>query len=276
MRIKKTEVLLGLIRKYKNKIKNARIDIFTAIKTIKNNISIKNIFSLPLLILKYFYVEMIIVCLIPIVLYMTVSICSSKHIYSSTENIPYNDVALVLGTSKYRKDGTQNLYFKYRIEAAYKLYKEGKVKYILVSGDNRHIYYNEPLLMRNDLIKLGVLPEHIYTDFAGFRTLDSVLRANAVFEESNFTIVSQGFHNARAIFIARFKGLNAVAYNAYNVPFIHRVLQTPREMASRMLMIFDLLTNKKAYFYGETIEIGGTNYFQNEYALENESENTNE
>ena len=147
MRIKKTEVLLGLIRKYKNKIKNARIDIFTAIKTIKNNISIKNIFSLPLLILKYFYVEMIIVCLIPIVLYMTVSICSSKHIYSSTENIPYNDVALVLGTSKYRKDGTQNLYFKYRIEAAYKLYKEGKVKYILVSGDNRHIYYNEPLLM---------------------------------------------------------------------------------------------------------------------------------
>jgi len=273
MRIKKIEVLLVLIRKYKNKIKNAKVEILSTVSTIKEKINIKNIFKLPLVILKHFYVEMIIVCLIPVVLYMTVSIYASKHIYNSTENIPYNDVALVLGTSKYRKDGTHNLYFKYRIDAAYNLYKKGKVKYILVSGDNRHMSYNEPLVMREDLIKLGVLSEHIYTDFAGFRTLDSVLRANAVFETSNFTIVSQGFHNARAVFIARFKGFDAVAYNAYNVPFIYRVLQTPREMASRILMMYDLLTNRKAYFYGETIEIGDTNPFHDEYVLE---QNTNE
>ena len=163
------------------------------------------------------------------IMYLSVSIYSKKYIYDSIEEIPYNDVALVLGTSKYLYNGRVNMYFKFRMDAAYELYKSGKIKFILVSGDNRHRFYNEPKQMRLDLIRLGVDKKHIFLDFAGFRTRDSIIRANKVFNLTNFTIVSQPFHNERAIFIARQKNINAVAYNAHNVRKLYRIRQFPRE-----------------------------------------------
>ena len=191
---------------------------------------------------------------IPII-YLSVSIYSKKYIYDSIEEIPYNDVALVLGTSKYLYNGRVNMYFKFRMDAAYELYKSGKIKFILVSGDNRHRFYNEPKQMRLDLIRLGVDKKHIFLDFAGFRTRDSIIRANKVFNLTNFTIVSQPFHNERAIFIARQKNINAVAYNAHNVRKLYRIRQFPRELAARVLMIFDIIFNKPPKFYGDNITI---------------------
>ena len=190
-----------------------------------------------------------------IVSYLSVSIYSRKYIYSSLEEIPYNDVALVLGTSKYLYNGQINMYFKFRMDAAYELYKSGKVKFILVSGDNRYRSYNEPRQMRLDLIRLGVDKKHIFLDFAGFRTRDSIIRANKVFELSNFTIVSQPFHNERAILIARQKNINAIAYNADNVRKLYRVRQFPRELGARALMFLDILFNKPPKFYGDIIKI---------------------
>ena len=203
-----------------------------------------------------FIPEIIIISIICIcTVYLSVSLYSRKYIYYSIEDIPYNDVALVLGTSKYLYNGQINMYFKFRMDAAYELYKSGKVKFILVSGDNRYRSYNEPRQMRLDLIKLGVDKKHIFLDFAGFRTRDSIIRANKVFELTNFTIVSQPFHNERAILIARQKKINAIAYNANNVRKLYRVRQFPRELGARILMFIDIIFNKPPKFYGDIIKI---------------------
>ena len=94
------------------------------------------------------------------------------------------------------------MYFEYRIRATIQLYKSGKIKYILVSGDNGNKNYDEPTAFKNELISRGILAEKIYLDYAGFRTLDSVIRAHAIFGQSSFTIISQKFHNERAIYLA--------------------------------------------------------------------------
>ena len=189
------------------------------------------------------------------IMYLSVSIYSKKYIYNSIEEIPYNDVALVLGTTKYLHNGKVNMYFKFRMDAAYELYKSGKIKFILVSGDNRHRFYNEPRQMRLDLIRLGVDKKHIFLDFAGFRTRDSIIRANKVFNLTNFTIISQPFHNERAIFIARQKNIKAIGYNARNVRKLYRIRQFPREIGARVLMRFDIIFKKPPKFYGDNIII---------------------
>lgn len=232
---------------------------------LKNNIKNKNIFykiiNYILFILKCvleFTIEILILIIIFIlIIYLFVSAYSKKYIYNSIEEIPYNDVALVLGTSKYLHNGRINMYFKFRMDAAYELYKTGKVKFILVSGDNRHRFYNEPRQMRLDLIRLGVDKKHIFLDFAGFRTRDSIIRANKVFNLTNFTIVSQPFHNERAILIARQKNINAIGYNAHNVRKLYRLRQFPRELAARVLMTADIIFNKPPKFYGDNIVIEG-------------------
>lgn len=209
-----------------------------------------------------------------VIMYLFVSIYSKKYIYDSIEEIPYNDVALVLGTSKYLYNGRVNMYFKFRMDAAYELYKSGKIKFILVSGDNRNRFYNEPRQMRLDLIRLGVDKKHIFLDFAGFRTRDSIIRANKVFNLTNFTIVSQPFHNERAIFIARQKNINVVAYNARNVRKLYRIRQFPRELAARVLMIVDIIFNKPPKFYGDNIIIEETSNME-EVSKESKNKKSN-
>ncbi|WP_083249363.1 SanA/YdcF family protein [Brachyspira hampsonii] len=245
--------------RYKNKIlylKNKKRIIENRIKSKRSIYKFINYMLFIFISILSFLPEIIILSLISsIILYSSVSLYSKRYIYSSIEKIPYNDVALVLGTSKYMNNGKINMYFKFRMDAAYELYKSGKVKYILVSGDNRYKSYNEPRQMRLDLIKLGVNKNHIFLDFAGFRTRDSIIRANKVFELTNFTIVSQPFHNERAILIARQKNINAIAYNANNVRKLYRVRQFPRELGARALMFIDILLNRPPKFYGDVIKI---------------------
>lgn len=248
-------IILKNIYKKISKIK----ENYNAIKNEKN----KNIFSkianyiffILKCVFEFLFEILIIAAICILIIYLLISFYSKKYIYDSIEEIPYNDVALVLGTSKYLYNGKANMYFKFRMDAAYELYKSGKIKFILVSGDNRHRFYNEPKQMRFDLIKLGVDKKHIFLDFAGFRTRDSIIRANKVFNLTNFTIVSQPFHNERAIFIARQKNIKAVAYNARNVRKLYRIRQFPRELAARVLMIVDIIFNKPPKFYGDNITI---------------------
>ena len=180
---------------------------------------------------------------------------TEKFVFGDIESIPENKVGLLLGTSKFLKSGHLNTYFINRIIAAEELFKTGKIKYILISGDNSRKNYNEPQDMKDELIKRGIPEEKIYLDYAGFRTFDSVYRINAIFGQDSFTIISQKFHNQRAIYIANALELNAVGYNAKDVNAYNGFKTKLREKFARVKVFIDLLINKKPKFLGEKIII---------------------
>ena len=111
---------------------------------------------------------------------LIVSIYSSPYNYDDINEVKKNKVGLILGTSKYSSKGVVNLYYKNRIDATYKLFKAGKIEFVLISGDNSEIYYNEPITIQKDLIKKGVPEGKIFLDYAGFRTYDSIIRAKKI------------------------------------------------------------------------------------------------
>ncbi len=196
--------------------------------------------------------------LIAFVLFATdywVTTKTKKQLYNSTAEIPHQKIGLLLGTAKYVANGKINLYYKYRIDAAVALFQSGKIDFVLISGDNSVKHYNEPETMMQDLIARGIPKHKIYLDYAGFRTLDSVLRCKEVFGENNITVISQPFHNQRAVYIANRKGLNAIAFNAKGVTTKYGYKTMLREKFARVKMMLDLTFGKKAKFYGDKIEI---------------------
>ncbi len=180
---------------------------------------------------------------------------ASEKLYNSTEDIPKNKVGLLLGTAKYLSSGQLNLFYKYRIDAAVKLYKAGKVEFILVSGDNSRKDYDEPTTIKNDLVSKGIPAEKIFLDYAGFRTLDSIVRSKAIFGQEKLTVISQPFHNERALFIASKKGVDAIGYNAQDVSLAYGFKVQIREKLARNKMILDLIFGKKPKYLGEQIII---------------------
>ena len=164
-------------------------------------------------------------------------------------------MGLLLGTSKYTAGGGINPYYQYRIDAAVALYRAGKIQEIIVSGDNAHASYDEPTLMRADLIAAGIPAQHLHRDYAGFRTLDSVVRASKVFGQNTFTVISQRFHNERAIYLARAHGLDAIGFDARDVTGGWRV--QVREWLARTAAVLDVLRGKQPRFLGEPIQLSG-------------------
>ena len=180
---------------------------------------------------------------------------TSKFIFDTVKEIPNNKVGVVLGTSKYLNNKTINLYYKYRLNAAFELYSKGKIEFILISGDNSTKNYDEPSTFKNDLIDLGVPESKIYLDYAGFRTLDSMVRAKEIFGLNKFTVISQKFHNQRAVYLAKQYGINAVGYNAKNVSSRYGFKTNVREKLARVKAFIDVLFNIQPKFLGEKIEI---------------------
>lgn len=180
---------------------------------------------------------------------------SSDYLYQSIESVPKNLVGVVLGTSKFVRNGNINQYYQHRIDAAVALYKAGKIDFILVSGDNRVLNYNEPEQMRADLIARGVPKDKIFLDYAGFRTLDSMVRAQKVFGLQKFTVISQKFHNERALFIGRKKGLDVIGFNAKEVGKSYGFKTNLRERFARVKVVLDLAFGKKPKFLGAPIVI---------------------
>jgi SanA protein len=209
--------------------------------------------------LKLIWLFALIICFLCVVAAICVNITITKtgnrYSFSSIDSIPHNHCALVLGTSKYLWNGKRNLYYTNRIKAAVELYNHDKIDFIIVSGDNRNRNYNEPITMYNDLIQAGIPNRKIILDYAGFRTLDSVVRGKEVFGQDKFTIVSQSFHNQRAIYIARKKGIEAIAFNTEDATGRITFKVQMREVAARMLVFFDLLTSKQPHFLGEKVVI---------------------
>ena len=176
-------------------------------------------------------------------------------IFSSLEQIPDHKVALVLGTSKLLASGNENPYFIYRIHAASALYHANKVQFLVVSGDNRRDDYNEPEDMKAALVTAGVPTEHIFLDYAGLRTLDSIIRMHKIFGQEQFIIVSQHFHNERAIVIAEYHGLKAVGFDAQDLSLTLGLKTQIREKFARLLMWFDLLLNRQPKHLGAPVNI---------------------
>ncbi len=182
---------------------------------------------------------------------------AAERVHDTLDTIPHRAAGLVLGCVKTLPNGRGNLFFHYRINAAAALYQSGKVDYLIVSGDNHRDDYDEPTDMRDALVEAGVPAERIYRDYAGFRTLDSVVRAHEIFGQRELTIVSQRFHNERAIFIAREHGIDAVGFNARDVETLGGFRSRLREHLARFKTVLDVwVLDTEPRFLGREVALG--------------------
>ena len=180
---------------------------------------------------------------------------SEKFLFDSTKEIPDVKVGLLLGTSKTLSSGTRNEYFFNRVAAAHELYKAGIIRKIIVSGDNGRKEYDEPTDMKMELVKLGVDSNDIILDYAGFRTYDSVIRLKEIFGQTKAIIISQKFHNERAVYIGQRTGMQLYGYNAKDVSAYYGMKTRIREWFARDKVMLDLALGIKPKFLGEKIFI---------------------
>jgi len=179
-------------------------------------------------------------------------------VFADIDSIRYNKVGLLLGTTpQARFDRITNYFFIYRIDAAEQLYKAGKIDQILISGDENSLDgVNETECMRDSLVARGVPASAIILDGKGYRTICSVINANKVYGLKSFTIISQKFHNERAIYQAEHLGLdveNIQAYNAKDPKSRRAYLTTIREYFARVKMFWDLLIDQRTKELGDNI-----------------------
>ncbi|MGQ0697157.1 MAG: SanA/YdcF family protein [Panacagrimonas sp.] len=184
---------------------------------------------------------------------------TDAYLYTNSALLPENDVGLVLGTSSYTREGEANPQFYGRVDAAVQLYRQGKVKHLIVSGANPDSTYNEPRRMWQELTKAGIPAKDITMDFAGFRTLDSLARAKEVFNLSRVTLITQRYHAYRAIFLGKKMGMRVVAFVApANASGEFGNRSPPREVFARVKAVLDLFVlSTKPRFLGqpEPIEV---------------------
>lgn len=197
----------------------------------------------------------LLILLVPVAINIWIVRSGAATTFTNLASVPANDVGLVLGASQ-RTGGYVNPHFQARVEAAAKLYRAGKVKHLLLSGDNHIEGYDEPSNMKETLVKLGVPEAAMTLDYAGFRTLDSVARAKAVFGQTRLTVVTDDFHVARALFLCRAQGIEAVAFCSDVIPLKYSGTTRAREWLARVkawLDVYILRTGPK--FYGPKVEI---------------------
>ncbi len=177
-------------------------------------------------------------------------------LFDDPAELPAVDVGLVLGAAPIGPEGGPNRYFEYRLDAAAALWRAGKVRYLLVSGDNSRTDYDEPSAMRAGLIARGVPASAIYRDFAGVRTRDSMARAGSVFGLRRLIVVSQGFHAARAIFLARADGIEAWGLAARDVDRAYSIVTELRRYPSAARAYLDVWLDTPPRHDGPPIAIG--------------------
>jgi len=177
---------------------------------------------------------------------------SLGKLYSDTATIPFRKVGILLGTSKFDRPGHNNPFYVNRIEAALQLLRSNKIKYIVISGDNGRKEYSEPEAMRTDLINAGIDSNRIFLDYAGFRTYDSMVRLKEIFGQTDVTVISQQFHNERAIYIGSKLGIDAVGFNAGAVGDRKT---SYREKLARVKVFVDFLFGTKPKFLGQKVLI---------------------
>jgi len=177
---------------------------------------------------------------------------SEAYVYANWSLLPDNDVGLVLGTSPFTRSGKPNPQFYGRIEAAVQLYQLGKIRHLIVSGANPDSTYNEPRQMWRELTKAGIPSQAITMDFAGFRTFDSITRAQAVFNLDRVTVITQQYHAYRAVFIAKKLHMRVVGYAAASDEISVFSRTYWREVFARVKAVLDIyLLSTTPKFVGE-------------------------
>lgn len=185
-----------------------------------------------------------------------IEIRSAGRTYSNLADVPVGNVGLVLGTSRYLNGGYENPFFAGRIAAAAELYRAKKVRHLILSGDNHKAGYDEPSDMRDALLEKGVPEDALTLDYAGFRTLDSMARAREVFGLSQLTIVTDNFHAARAVLLARHFGIDARAYLSRPVRLRWSAKTRLREVIARVKAVLDLyVLRTKPHFLGPRVPL---------------------
>jgi SanA protein len=184
---------------------------------------------------------------------------SDAYIYDTWSLLPETDVGIVFGTSAFTRDGKSNPHFAGRIKAAVELYQIGKVKKLIVSGANPDSTYNEPRKMWQELTRQGVPAADITMDFAGFRTLDTVVRAQQVFGLSRAILITQRYHAYRCVFIGKKLGMDVVAYAAPGEEPGFDLRLTIREWLARFRVVLDIfLLQTQPKFLGEPVNVETT------------------
>jgi SanA protein len=184
---------------------------------------------------------------------------SRNKTYSNVLLVPWRHVGLVLGCPTRTRSGSSNAFFENRIAAAAELYHHGKVDYLVVSGGNRVRGDGEVSEMKSALLRKGVPTDRIYVDYGGVRTLDSIARAKKVFGQDRVTIISQSFHNQRAIFLASHRGIDAIGFDAPEVVLRNSFRTRIREQAAKIKAVLDVyLFRTQPHVEGQKIDIGGS------------------
>jgi SanA protein len=187
---------------------------------------------------------------------LLITTSARSRVYTDASALPANDVGLVLGSGPPGQAGYFNPHFKARTEAAAYLFRIGKVKHLLLSGDNSRPGYNEPADMKEALLKMGVPANALTLDYAGLRTLDSVARAREVFGLNKLTIITDDFHTSRAVFLAGHFGVDAVAFCSAPVPLQWSAETRVREIAARVRAVADVFVlNKQPKYLGPRVQI---------------------
>lgn len=168
-------------------------------------------------IIKSFFILVEIAVLLMILANVWVVALTNGRTYTKISKVPPRETALVLGTSPRMKSGVSNPYFTKRMDATALLYHHGKIKKIIVSGEKSQ-GYDEPFAMKNYLVYQEGVPENIITeDPKGFKTQASINNCKNIYKKNDIIIVSQGFHNLRALFYARNNNMNALGFDAQDV-----------------------------------------------------------
>lgn len=205
--------------------------------------------------MKYFLLAIAGCILLILTCHWLVSHHANGKLYKNAATVPVQKVGLLLGTSKFLRNGKLNPYYHYRVEAAAELIRAGKIKYLVISGDNTTANYNEPESMKADLIAMGIDSTILYLDYAGLRTLDSIVRLQKIFGQDSVTIISQAFHNERAVYLASRYGIAAIGYNARDVGNKVGFNVQVRERFARVKMFLDLLFGKDPKHLGEKVTL---------------------
>jgi SanA protein len=166
---------------------------------------------------------------------------TKSQVFYEIKSVPFNNDGLVLATGKLIEKGRVNQHFLFRVDAAAALYHAGRVKRLILSGDKRH---DEPMEMKRALLQRGVPESALILDNYGLRTLDSVVRARDVFKCGKLTLISERFHDFRALFLSRYYGVDAVAYAPEELSFRWMVRPMARECLARVKAVLDLYVLK--------------------------------
>ena len=178
--------------------------------------------------------------------YGIVSWHASGRTFDHVNKVPHNKFGLLLATSPITPGGAHNFYFENRIKSAEELYKAGKIDYIIASGGDytkdHKFGCDEPQSIKDSLVAKGIPEDRIILDYDGTRTLNSIVKAKDIYELDSVTLISQKYHNERAIYLADKYGLSAIGFNAEPSPIRrNRIKNTVREIFARPKMFIDLI-----------------------------------